>query len=63
MEATMPHKIKSEANKRSVYLTEEIINEIKAEAKRQDRSVSWMLQRSWIIARTEIRNYEGMGKR
>ena len=60
----MPQKkVKSEANKRSVYLTEEIINEIKAEAKRQDRSVSWMLQRAWIIARREIRNYEGMGGR
>ena len=59
----MSKKVKSDGNKRSVYLTEEIINEIKAEAKRQDRSVSWMLQRAWIIARREIRNYEGMGGR
>ena len=59
----MSKKVKSDGNKRSVYLTEEIINEIKAEAKRQDRSVSWMLQRAWIIARREIRNYEGMGVR
>ena len=42
-------------NKKSVYLTETIIDEIEQEAKRQERSVSWLLQRAWILSRDKIK--------
>lgn len=31
--------------------------EIKAEAERQDRSLSWIVQKAWKLARTEIAKY------
>ena len=42
-------------NKKSVYLTEQIIDELQTEASRQERSVSWLLQRAWLIARDQIK--------
>lgn len=49
-------------NKKSVYLTETIIAEIEQEAKRQERSFSWILQRAWIISRDKIAKYKGVEK-
>ena len=40
--------------KQSLYFPEEMLQEIKAEAARQDRSLSWIIQRAWSIARGEI---------
>lgn len=40
--------------KQSVYLPEEMIQEIKKEAARQDRPFSWMMQQAWRLARGEI---------
>lgn len=40
--------------KKSIYLPEDVLRELRAEAKRLDRSLSWMLQRAWKIARKEI---------
>jgi uncharacterized small protein (TIGR04563 family) len=34
-----------------------MLKEIKAEAQRQDRSLSWIVQKAWKLARTEIAKY------
>jgi uncharacterized small protein (TIGR04563 family) len=44
----------SEKRKQSLYFPEEMLNEIQAEAMRQDRSVSWIVQRCWKEAREDI---------
>ena len=46
---------KSDKRKQSLYFPEEMLEEIKEEAARLDRSLSWIVQRAWKIARAEIR--------
>jgi uncharacterized small protein (TIGR04563 family) len=41
--------------KQSLYLSEEMRNEMMAEAIRLDRSLSWIVQRAWKRARKTIR--------
>ncbi len=45
----------AQKNKQSFYIPDDAIAEIRAEAKRLDRSASWIMQRAWIIAREKIR--------
>lgn len=40
--------------KQSLYFPESMRAEIQDEAKRQDRSLSWVMQRAWRIARARI---------
>lgn len=40
--------------KQSLYFPETMLEDIKSEAARLDRSLSWMLQRAWKIASAEI---------
>jgi uncharacterized small protein (TIGR04563 family) len=40
--------------KQSLYFNETTLKEIVAEATRQDRSLSWIVQKAWKIARQEI---------
>lgn len=47
----------SDKRKQSLYFPEDMLKEIQAEAARQDRSLSWIVQKAWKIARTEIRKY------
>ena len=47
----------SDKRKQSLYFPEEMLKEIKAEAQRQDRSLSWIVQKAWKLARTEIAKY------
>jgi uncharacterized small protein (TIGR04563 family) len=47
----------SDKRKQSLYFPEKMLEEITAEANRQDRSLSWIVQRAWIIARDKIRTY------
>lgn len=44
-------------NKRSIYLPDSIILEIESEAKRQDRTVSWLIKRAWLESRGKIKEY------
>ncbi len=46
-----------EKRKQSLYFPEEMLLEIQAEANRQDRSLSWIVQQAWKIARTEIQKF------
>lgn len=41
--------------KQSLYFPEEMLAEIQREAERQDRSLSWIVQQSWKLARAEMR--------
>ncbi|MGK0361205.1 MAG: putative small protein (TIGR04563 family) [Bradymonadia bacterium] len=47
----------SDKRKQSLYFPEEMLKEIQAEAARQDRSLSWIVQKAWKIARSEIRKF------
>lgn len=47
----------SDKRKQSLYFPEEMLREIKAESTRQDRSLSWIVQKAWKIARSEIAKY------
>ena len=41
--------------KQSLYFPEDMLEEIQREATRQARSMSWVVQQAWRIARSEIR--------
>ena len=43
--------------KLTLYFPEAMLVEALAEAKRQDRSISWILQAAWKLARGKIRSY------
>jgi uncharacterized small protein (TIGR04563 family) len=44
----------SDRRKQSLYFPEEMLTEIQAEAERQDRSLSWIIQQAWRIARLDM---------
>ena len=48
-------KPKTDKRKQSLYFPEAMLQEIKEEAARLDRSLSWIVQRAWRIARPELR--------
>ena len=45
----------SDKRKQSLYFPESMLQEIKDEAARLDRSLSWVVQRAWKLARLEIK--------
>ena len=47
----------SDKRKQSLYFPEEMLNEIQSEANRQDRSLSWIVQQAWKVARGEIKRF------
>ncbi|MBK6684503.1 MAG: TIGR04563 family protein [Deltaproteobacteria bacterium] len=60
----------TDKRKQSLYFPEEMLKEIQDEANRQDRSLSWIVQQAWRIARSEIMRFpsvndvlEGSGNR
>jgi uncharacterized small protein (TIGR04563 family) len=46
---------RSDKRKQSLYFPETMLQEIKEEAARLDRSLSWVVQRAWKLARNDIR--------
>ncbi len=46
--------------KLTLYFPEDMLEETKAEAERQDRSISWIIQRAWMIAREQMQQYPGV---
>ena len=44
----------TDKRKQSLYFPEEMLKEIGAEATRQDRSLSWIVQKAWKAARKDI---------
>lgn len=45
---------RTDKRKQSLYFPEEMLKEIQMEATRQDRSLSWIVQQAWRLARSEI---------
>ena len=43
--------------KQSLYFPEDMLNEIQNQANRQDRSLSWIVQQAWRVARGEVRRF------
>jgi uncharacterized small protein (TIGR04563 family) len=50
-----PAETSYDPRKVSIYLPEGMLTEIRAEAGRQDRPLSWLLQKAWKIARQQIK--------
>lgn len=47
--------------KQSLYFPETMLKEIQEEAARLDRSLSWVVQRAWKMAREEIKKIPTLG--
>jgi len=48
---------RTDKRKQSLYFPEDMLREIQIEANRQDRSLSWIVQQAWRIARNEIMRF------
>lgn len=46
--------------KLTLYFPEAVLEELKAEAERQDRSLSWIMQRAWMISRQNLKQMPGI---
>lgn len=46
--------------KMTLYFTEEVVSETKQEALRQDRSLSWIMEVAWKIARERLQSMPGV---
>jgi uncharacterized small protein (TIGR04563 family) len=46
--------------KMTLYFSEEVLNETKQEALRQDRSLSWIMEVAWKIARERLQTMPGV---
>ncbi len=44
----------------TLYVPEDMLQETKEEALRQDRSISWIFQTAWRLSRDEMRRYPGV---
>jgi uncharacterized small protein (TIGR04563 family) len=44
----------SDKRKQSLYFPDQVLKDIAAEAMRQDRSLSWIVQKAWKTARKDI---------
>lgn len=51
----------ADAKKQSLYFTGNILQEMKEEAARLDRSLSWVVQRAWKLAKADIAKIPSMG--
>ncbi len=53
---------RSDKRKQSLYFPREMLEEIWAEARRLDRSMSWIVQRAWKIAKPEVSKYPSVNE-
>lgn len=53
----MPTENTTDKRKQSLYFPKEMLEEIGAEAIRQDRSMSWIVQQAWRIARDRVMQF------
>ncbi|WP_242336729.1 MULTISPECIES: TIGR04563 family protein [Anaeromyxobacter] len=51
----------SDARKQSLYFPEEMLQQMQEEAIRQDRSLSWIVQHAWRLARERISRLPSSG--
>lgn len=52
----------SDARKQSLYFQEELLRQMQDEAIRLDRSVSWVVQRAWRLARDRVAKFPPTAK-
>ena len=50
-----PQVIASDKRKQSLYFPADMLDELHAEARRLDRSLSWVAQQAWKLSRERIR--------
>ena len=43
------------SRRQALYFPAEMLEELQRESKRQDRSISWLIQQAWKVARGEMR--------
>src|SRR5437762_4000906 len=51
----------TDKRKRSLYFPDNILREMQCEAKRQERSLSWIVQYAWRIARADLMRLPSVG--
>ncbi len=49
----------SDKRKQSLYFPKDYLDEIQAESLRQDRSMSWLVQKAWELSRETIKQFPG----
>ncbi len=54
-----PTESKTDKRKQSLYFPESMLSEMKEEAVRLNRSLSWVVQRAWKVARRDVRKMPG----
>lgn len=47
----------TDKRKQSLYFPEDMLLEIQAEANRQDRSLSWIVQQAWKLSRDQMSRF------
>ena len=52
----------SPKKKVTLYFSAGVLGETQREAIRQDRSISWIIQAAWRLARDEVRRQPGYGQ-
>ena len=52
----------SDKRKQSLYFPADMLREIQAEAARQDRSLSWIVQKAFRIAQPELKKYPSVNE-
>ena len=55
----LPQGTKTDKRKQSLYFPEQMLVEMKEEATRLNRSLSWVVQRSWKVARRDVKKMPG----
>jgi len=50
----------TDKRKQSLYFPEDMLEEMQVEATRQDRSLSWIVQQAWKLAKEQIAKYPGI---
>jgi len=50
----------TDKRKQSLYFPEEMLREIEHEAQRLDRSLSWVVQHAWKLARSHMARIPGV---
>ena len=53
----------TDKHKQSLYFPKDMLGDIETEAARLDRSLSWIVQRAWKIARKDIKKLPGSNDR
>ncbi len=53
----------TDKQKQSLYFPEDMLAEIMREANRLDRSLAWMVQHAWRIARDEVKKFPSVDLR